>query len=113
MRRWLRRIRGALGLGLTWAAAWVGFGTIFALVGGAGLSDLILRSAFLAGSAGGRGVVGDLSRGGFFVWTPVLAPPGTRVHITLREPGNREIDVRGEVRWNVGRFGRWSSLANR
>ena len=63
-----------------------------------------ILAAFVAGSVGGRGVVGDLSRGGFFIWTPVLAPPGTRIHITLREPGNREIDVRGEVRWNVGRF---------
>ncbi len=32
MKRWLQRIRGALGMGLTWAAAWFGFGTILGLV---------------------------------------------------------------------------------
>ncbi len=34
MRKWLKRIRGALGIGLTWAAAWGGFGIILALVVG-------------------------------------------------------------------------------
>ena len=29
MKEWLRRIRGAVGMGLTWAAAWFGFGAIF------------------------------------------------------------------------------------
>ena len=33
MKKWLKRIRGALGMGLTWAAAWFGVGVIFALVG--------------------------------------------------------------------------------
>ena len=28
MKKWLRRIRGAIGMGLTWAAAWGGAGTI-------------------------------------------------------------------------------------
>ncbi len=54
MKRWLKRIRGALGIGLTWAAAWVGFGSIVALVGGSGLSELLLRSALL----GGAGFIG-------------------------------------------------------
>ena len=31
MRKWLRRIRGAIGMGLTWAAAWGGAGTIVSL----------------------------------------------------------------------------------
>ena len=31
MKKWLRRIRGALGMGLTWAAAWGGAGTIVML----------------------------------------------------------------------------------
>ena len=31
MKRWLRRIRGAIGMGLTWAAAWGGAGTIVML----------------------------------------------------------------------------------
>lgn len=29
MRRWMRRARGAIGIGLTWAAAWFGAGIIF------------------------------------------------------------------------------------
>ena len=28
MKKWLRRIRGAIGTGLTWAAAWFGAGMI-------------------------------------------------------------------------------------
>jgi hypothetical protein len=31
MKKWLRRIRGAIGMGLTWAAAWGGVGTIVML----------------------------------------------------------------------------------
>jgi len=31
MKKWLRRIRGALGMGLTWAAAWGAVGTIVML----------------------------------------------------------------------------------
>jgi len=31
MRKWLRRIRGAIGMGLTWAAAWFGAGMIMVL----------------------------------------------------------------------------------
>ncbi len=48
MKKWLRRIRGAVGTALTWAAAWFGFGAIVALVGGGGLADLYLQSAGLA-----------------------------------------------------------------
>jgi len=31
MKKWLRRIRGAIGMGLTWAAAWAGAGTLVML----------------------------------------------------------------------------------
>ena len=31
MKKWLRRIRGAIGMGLTWAAAWFGAGVIMML----------------------------------------------------------------------------------
>jgi hypothetical protein len=31
MKKWLRRIRGAIGMGLTWAVAWGGAGTIMVL----------------------------------------------------------------------------------
>ena len=38
MKKWLKRIRGAVGMGLTWAAAWFGFGIIFG--GGGGYSSV-------------------------------------------------------------------------
>ena len=34
MKQWLRRIRGAIGIGLTWAAAWFGAGILLARVPG-------------------------------------------------------------------------------
>jgi len=34
MKKWLKRIRGAFGMGLTWAAAWFGVGAILGLVVG-------------------------------------------------------------------------------
>ncbi len=40
MRKWLRRIRGAIGLGLTWAMAWFGAGLILLLVVGVGAADV-------------------------------------------------------------------------
>lgn len=66
MEKWLRRIRGAVGMGLTWGAAWLGAGlllsVIFALVVGLGGDAALLDNfAFLgplfavagAGSAAG------------------------------------------------------------
>ena len=40
MKRWLRRIRGAIGIGLTWAVAWFGAGMILLLVVGVGAADV-------------------------------------------------------------------------
>lgn len=40
MKKWLRRIRGAVGIGLTWAAAWFGAGLILLLVVGVGAADV-------------------------------------------------------------------------
>jgi hypothetical protein len=40
MRKWLRRIRGAIGMGLTWAAAWFGAGLILLLTVGVGAADV-------------------------------------------------------------------------
>ena len=34
MRKWLRRVRGAIGIGLTWGAAWSGAGIVLAVVTG-------------------------------------------------------------------------------
>ena len=40
MKTWLRRIRGAVGMGLTWAAAWFGAGLILLLIVGFGAADV-------------------------------------------------------------------------
>lgn len=40
MKKWLRRIRGALGMGLTWAAAWFVAGIALLLVVGVGAADV-------------------------------------------------------------------------
>ena len=51
MRKWLRRIRGTLGVALAWAAAWFGVGAIFGLV--AGISSVItgVGAGLIFGSA--------------------------------------------------------------
>ncbi|HEY0970376.1 MAG TPA: hypothetical protein VGE02_05305 [Gemmatimonadales bacterium] len=40
MKKWLRRIRGAIGMGLTWATAWFGAGLVLLLVVGFGAADV-------------------------------------------------------------------------
>lgn len=40
MTKWLRRIRGAIGMGLTWAIAWFGAGVILLLVVGVDAADV-------------------------------------------------------------------------
>lgn len=40
MEKWLRRIRGAVGMGLTWAVAWFGAGLILLLIVGVGAADV-------------------------------------------------------------------------
>ena len=40
MKKWLRRIRGAIGMGLTWGLAWFGAGLILLLVVGFGAADV-------------------------------------------------------------------------
>lgn len=67
MRKWLRRIRGAVGIGLTWGAAWAGAGVMLAVATGfqadvpfplffglLGFCAGVIFSAFLALSAGQR-----------------------------------------------------------
>jgi len=54
MRKWLRRIRGAIGMDLIWATAWFGAGLILLLVVGVGAADvpfplLFALLGFLAG----------------------------------------------------------------
>jgi hypothetical protein len=40
MKKWLRRIRGAIGMGLIWATAWLGAGLILLLIVGVGAADV-------------------------------------------------------------------------
>ena len=60
MKKWMRRIRGAVGMGLTWAAAWLGIGSIVTLAtavvfgaGGLGIAGIVLYTiaGFVAGTA--------------------------------------------------------------
>ena len=67
MRKWLRRIRGAIGMGFTWGAAWSGAGIVLAVVtrfaadvpfplvfGVLGFIAGVIFSAFLALTEGRR-----------------------------------------------------------
>ena len=54
--RWLRRIRGAIGMGLTWALAWFGAGLVLLLIVGPDAADVpfplgFAMLGFLAGVA--------------------------------------------------------------
>ena len=40
MKKWLRRIRGAFGMGLTWAIAWFAAGMLLLLIVGPGAADV-------------------------------------------------------------------------
>ena len=46
MKKWLRRIRGAIKMGLTWAVAWFGAGIALLLVVGFGAADVPFPLAF-------------------------------------------------------------------
>ena len=85
MEKWLRRIRGAVGLGLTWAAAWSGVGAILGLVVGGGAASLVATAGALAvigfisgaafsvvlGVAEGRRTFDEMSLPRFAVWGAV------------------------------------------
>lgn len=65
MSKWLRRIRGALGMGLAWALAWFGAGMILLLIVGPDAADVPFPLGFgllgfLAGAtfSGVLGIVG-------------------------------------------------------
>ena len=58
MKKWLKRIRGAVGMGLTWAAGWFGVGVIIGLVMvviGGGPVGLVTNSVGLAFAGFGGG----------------------------------------------------------
>ncbi len=50
MKKWLKRIRAALGMGLTWAVAWGGVGAILPLVVSMFLGGADTVAAFLGGA---------------------------------------------------------------
>ena len=54
MKKWLKRIRGALGVGLTWATAWFGAAFVLSLAGffGAGTFSIYVVFAALWGVVG-------------------------------------------------------------
>lgn len=66
MEKWLRRIRGAVGMGLTWGAAWLGAGLLLLLVVGFGAADVPFPLGFGAlGFLGGvtcSGILGIVER---------------------------------------------------
>ncbi len=68
MKKWLKRIRGALGLGLTWAAAWAVVGALIGIVFfGGGINVELLANALLfavSGFVGGVGFSGILALAG-------------------------------------------------
>ena len=53
MKKWLKRIRGAVGMGLTWAVAWFGASVIFTLTfpGIGGVLSTIPTLGFIGGAA--------------------------------------------------------------
>ncbi len=98
-RKWLKRIRGAIGMGLTWALAWFGAGLMLLLVVGVGAADVpfplfFALLGFLAGVTfsgvlvivegrrrcdqmslprfAGWGAVGGLLLSGIFAWAAGL-----------------------------------------
>jgi hypothetical protein len=104
MKKWLRRIRAAIGIGLTWAIAWFGAGVVLLFVVGVGAADvpfplLFGLLGFLAGATfsgvlaivegrhrfdrlslprfAGWGAVGGLLLSVMFVVTVVLAGDAT------------------------------------
>ncbi len=101
MKKWLKRIRGALGLGLTWAVAWAGGGAILGLMFGGGLGTLITGSlafglmGFLSGGAfsvvlglaGGRRTFDQMSLRRFAAWGAVGGLPAGVLLSGLLAPG--------------------------
>ena len=84
MKRWLKRIRGAFGIGLTWAAIWFGAGSILNVIaaivfgGSLGIELMVVYAlaGFVAGTAfsgvlglaDGRRSFHQMSLGRFAAW---------------------------------------------
>jgi len=60
-----------------------------------------IRTAFVAGNAEGRGMVQDVSIGGFFVRSPMLPREGTEIIAALVTLSGARLSVNGVVQWNT------------
>ena len=60
-----------------------------------------IKTAFVAGNSEGKGLVEDVSLGGFFVRSPLLPPEGTPIEAALTTLSGCSVSVRGVVRWNT------------
>ncbi len=60
-----------------------------------------LRTSFVAGPSEGRGVVQDVSLGGFFVRSALLPRAGTPIIAAMTTGSGSRVSVHGEVRWNT------------
>lgn len=81
MKNWMRRIRGAVGVGVVWGVAWLGVGLVLLLIVGFGAADVPFPLffgflGFLAGATfsgilgilGRRRRFGEMSLPRFAVW---------------------------------------------
>ena len=57
MKKWLMRIRGAVGMGLTWAAAWFGAGAIVGVITGVSAGSLVGFGGIFAALGFGGGTI--------------------------------------------------------
>lgn len=60
-----------------------------------------IRTAFVAGSSEGRGIVQDVSLEGFFVRSPLLPREGTPIIAAFKTMSGSRVSVHGIVRWNT------------
>jgi len=84
MKRWLRRVRGAIGMGFTWAVAWFGAGMVLLLIVGPDAADVPFPLGFgmfgflagatfsvVVGMVEGRRSFGQMSVPRFALWGAV------------------------------------------
>jgi len=94
MKKWLRRLRGALGIGLTWAAGWVVVGPLACIALVAAMFGLDRASAEIL-----------LSTAGFFAISGFVGGATFSLLLSLAE-GRRTFDE-----LSLPRFGGWGAIA--
>jgi hypothetical protein len=60
-----------------------------------------LETRFETEHSRGIGRIGDVSRHGLFVVSPLLPPDGAPIEIVFDTPSKRPVSVAGVVRWNT------------